>query len=299
MSLEELGELPLVSDGRSRFPSPCSSPTSPSPSTSSTSPAATAKMVSVSPGPTTPVLILVSSLAALTAATSPAHGGMGLGIAARVDFDMLKFSVSKIALTFKPACAMDRVPLDGSGPGGGKTQVKIALLKTQRRRGGGSRQHGGASGSQRGGDGRKSPGKSEASRFGLSAEAEDLLDVVDPPLDELGLDAEALRLEAEMLRLRDQHFTLAKRAEEVKARKDASAELHNFELELREELSGMIQSLQDEKREKLRAAQAFEREIKGRISELDGVLNQLASKVNGVNAMYDATAAEVRRYVNS
>ena len=36
-----------------------------------------------------------------------------------------------------------------------------------------------------------------------------------------------------------------------------------------------------------------------RISELDGVLNQLASKVNGVNAMYDATAAEVRRYVNS
>ena len=224
---------------------------------------------------------------------------MGLGIAARVDFDLLKFSVSKIALTFKPACAMDRVPLDGSGPGGGKTQVKIALLKTQRRRGGGSRQHGGASGSQRGGDGRKSPGKSEASRFGLSAEAEDLLDVVDPPLDELGLDAEALRLEAEMLRLRDQHFTLAKRAEEVKARKDASAELQNFELELREELSGMIQSLQDEKREKLRAAQAFEREIKGRISELDGVLNQLASKVNGVNAMYDATAAEVRRYVNS
>jgi hypothetical protein len=194
---------------------------------------------------------------------------------------------------------MDRVPLDGSGPGGGKTQVKIALLKTQRRRGSGSRQHGVASSSQRGGGGRKSPGKSTASRVGLGEEAEDWLDAVDPPLDELGLDAEALRLEAEMLRLRDQHFTLAKRAEEVKARKDASAELHNFEMELREELAGMIQSLQDEKREKLRAAQAFEREIKGRISELEGVLNQLASKVNGVNAMYDATAAEVRRYVNN
>ena len=88
MSLEELGELPLVSDGRSRFPSPCSSPSSPAPATSSMSPAATAKMVSVSPGPTAPVLILVSSLAASTAATSPAHGGMGLGIAARVDFDL-------------------------------------------------------------------------------------------------------------------------------------------------------------------------------------------------------------------
>lgn len=90
MSLEELGELPLVRDGRSRFPAPCGSPSSPSPSPSpsSTSPAPTAKMVTVSPGPAAPVLVLVSSLAASTAATSLAHGGMGLGTAARVDEDL-------------------------------------------------------------------------------------------------------------------------------------------------------------------------------------------------------------------
>lgn len=39
----------------------------------------------------------------------------------------------------------------------------------------------------------------------------------------------------------------------------------------------------------------YRRDIQGRLSELEGVLNQLANKVNGVNAMYGATAEEIKR----
>ena len=111
----------------------------------------------------------------------------------------------------------------------------------------------------------------------------------------LELDAEALRIEAEMLRLKDEHFNLTKRAEEVKARKEASKALERFEVDIREELSDTLASLANEKREKLRAAEEFQREIKGRIVELEDVLSQLAVKIDSVNAMYVETASEVKR----
>ena len=108
---------------------------------------------------------------------------------------------------------------------------------------------------------------------------------MDPPLDELGLDAEALRPEAEMLRLRDQHFHLAKRAEEVKARKDASAERTTSSWNFGEELSGMMYSRFRTRNEKS-CGQLRHSSVKSKGGfRARGVLNQLASKVNGVNAM--------------
>ena len=90
-----------------------------------------------------------------------------------------------------------------------------------------------------------------------------------------------------MSRLREQHFSLAMRSEvracpgksfsfsrlltsmlkvssqfvtqEMRIRKDASKTLASFEAELQEELAGMIQSLREEKNEKMRAAAAFQR----------------------------------------
>ena len=50
------------------------------------------------------------------------------------------------------------------------------------------------------------------------------------------------------------------RTQEMKIRKDASKTMESFEAELQEELDGMMQSLQDERNEKMRAAAAFKRQ---------------------------------------
>ena len=78
-------------------------------------------------------------------------------------------------------------------------------------------------------------------------------------VDEHELDAEELRLQAEMLRLRERHFLLAKRTEEVRARKEASKALEAFQVELRAELEDMMQSMEQEKRTKLKEADVFKR----------------------------------------
>lgn len=78
-------------------------------------------------------------------------------------------------------------------------------------------------------------------------------------VDEHELDAEELRLQAEMLRLRERHFLLAKRTEEVRARKEASKALEAFQVELRAELEDMMQSMEQEKRSKLKEADVFKR----------------------------------------
>ena len=78
-------------------------------------------------------------------------------------------------------------------------------------------------------------------------------------VDNLELDAEELRLQAEMLRLRERHFQLAKRTEEVRARKEAGKALEVFQVELRAELEEMTQSMEQEKREKLKEADVFKR----------------------------------------
>jgi len=162
-------------------------------------------------------------------------------------------------------------------------------------------------------------------------------------VDEHELDAEELRLQAEMLRLRERHFLLAKRTEEVRARKEAGKALEGFQVEIRAELEEMMQNLEEEKLEKLKEADVFKRcvfrrgglsktcqcrlcasdvhrnvgfipvtdtthslspllssfsshrDVQARINELEGVLNQLANKVNGVNTMYAVTVEEIRR----
>ena len=48
--------------------------------------------------------------------------------------------------------------------------------------------------------------------------------------------------------------------QEMRIRKNASKEFESFEGDLQEELAGMIESLQDEKNEKMRAAAAFKRQ---------------------------------------
>jgi cell fate (sporulation/competence/biofilm development) regulator YlbF (YheA/YmcA/DUF963 family) len=181
---------------------------------------------------------------------------------------------------------MEEVPMRGVRRGGTKTHAKIAQLKTQRKRGSSStRQQGGTSSSERSRDASK----------GNLGRSKKHGSVVTDSTETLELDAEPLRIEAEMLRLKDEHFNLTKRAEEVKARKEASKALERFEVDIREELSDTLASLANEKREKLRAAEEFQREIKGRIGELEDVLSQLAVKIDSVNAMYVETASEVKR----
>ena len=90
-----------------------------------------------------------------------------------------------------------------------------------------------------------------------------------------------------MSRLQEQHLSLAMRSEvcfvsgqssmlhsmyqvssltivipmqEMRIRKNASKEFESFEGDLQEELAGMMESLQDEKNEKMRAAAAFKRQ---------------------------------------
>ena len=46
----------------------------------------------------------------------------------------------------------------------------------------------------------------------------------------------------------------------MRIRKDASKTLESFEAELQDELDGMMQSLQDERNEKMRVAAAFKRQ---------------------------------------
>lgn len=48
--------------------------------------------------------------------------------------------------------------------------------------------------------------------------------------------------------------------QEMRIRKNASKEFESFEGDLQEELAGMMESLQDEKNEKMRAAAAFKRQ---------------------------------------
>ena len=54
-------------------------------------------------------------------------------------------------------------------------------------------------------------------------------------------------------------FLLAKRTEEVRARKEASKALEAFQVELRAELEDMMQSMEQEKRTKLKEADVFKR----------------------------------------
>jgi len=74
------------------------------------------------------------------------------------------------------------------------------------------------------------------------------------------LKTQARHLEEEMSRLREQHFSLAMRSEEMRVRKAASKTLEAFEAKLQNERAGMIQSLKDERNEKMRAAAAFQRQ---------------------------------------
>ena len=61
-----------------------------------------------------------------------------------------------------------------------------------------------------------------------------------------------------MLRLRERHFLLAKRTEEVE-HQEASKALEAFQVELRAELEDMMQSMEQEKRTKLKEADVFKR----------------------------------------
>ena len=174
-----------------------------------------------------------------------------------------------------------RVAMDRDGEDAGPMRPKVptlqlAQLKSQQaRRRGNANQQGSASTSLEG-DGKGAKGKSIKGRTGrhqTSGAAQLNDDARDVPysrsmsrdetsiseVDEHELDAEELRLQAEMLRLRERHFLLAKRTEEVRARKEAGKALEVFQVELRKELDEMTQSMEQEKREKLNEADVFKR----------------------------------------
>ena len=187
---------------------------------------------------------------------------------------------SKTRIKFKQARAeMDRG--EDAGPTRPKIpKLQIANLKSQQARKRGNR-NGSASGSLQGGDNGKGLGlgmKNAKGRVGrhqkdtyVIAESDNAArdarltrgtsrdDTTVSEVDEHELDAEELRLQAEMLRLRERHFLLAKRTEEVRARKEASKALEGFQVELRAELEDMMQSMEQEKRTKLKEADVFKR----------------------------------------
>jgi hypothetical protein len=174
---------------------------------------------------------------------------------------------SKTRIKFKQARAeMDRG--EDAGPTRPKIpKLQIANLKSQQARKRGNR-NGSASGSLQGGDNGKGLGlgmKNAKGRVGRHQKDTYVIAESDNAARDARLTRGTSRDDTtvsevdEMLRLRERHFLLAKRTEEVRARKEANKVLEGFQVELRAELEEMMQSMEQEKRTKLKEADVFKR----------------------------------------
>ena len=233
------------------------------------------EVISMSARPPPSVLVLISPARVFASASFAAHRGV------RSD-SISDVSAKKTRIKFKQARAeMDRgedvVPTRPKIP-----KLHIANLKSQQTRKRGNR-NGSASVGLQGDDNGKSQGskgrniakgrvgRHQKDTSGI-AKSDDAAkdarltggmsqdDTTVSDVDEHELDAEELRLQAEKcFALERGIFLLAKRTEEVRARKEASKALEAFQVELRAELEDMMQSMEQEKRTKLKEADVFKR----------------------------------------